>query len=124
MVNEDCKKLSNAAAAAFHTIVAKALFVTKRARLDISLAIAFLTMQVRSPDIEDWEKLRHLMGYLRGNRDRPLILGTDNEGMLMWCVNALFAVHPNMHGCWVRHRYCIARITKLGEQEAKNTKLE
>ncbi len=43
VVNEDCMKLSNEAAAAFHTIVAKALYVTKRARLDISLAVAFLT---------------------------------------------------------------------------------
>ncbi len=44
VVNEDCKKLSNEAAAAFHTIVAKVLYVTKRARQDISLVIAFLTM--------------------------------------------------------------------------------
>ncbi len=26
--------------------------------------------------------------------------------------------------CWVRRRYCLAGITKLGEQVAKNTKLE
>jgi hypothetical protein len=38
------------------------------------------------------------MEYLRGDRDRPLILGTDIEGMLMWYVNASFAVHPNMRG--------------------------
>jgi hypothetical protein len=44
VVNKDCKKLSNEAAAAFHTIVAKALYVTKRSRPDISLAIAFLMM--------------------------------------------------------------------------------
>jgi hypothetical protein len=44
VVNKDYKKLSNEAAAAFHTIVAKALYVTKRTRQDISLAIAFLTM--------------------------------------------------------------------------------
>ncbi len=90
--------LSNEAAAALHTIVAKALHVTRRARLDISLAIAFLTTQVRSPDMKDWENLHHLMEYLRGDRDRPLILGADNEGVLMWYVDALFAVHPNMHG--------------------------
>ncbi len=60
--------------------------------------IAFLTMQVRSPNIEDWEKLPHLMECLRGNRVRPLILGADNEGMLMWYVDALFAVHPNIRG--------------------------
>jgi hypothetical protein len=97
VVNEDCKKLSDEVAAAFHTIVAKVLYVTKRARLDISLAIAFLTTRVRSPNIEDWEKLCDLMEYLRGDRDRPHILGTDNEGMLMWYVDASFAVHLNMH---------------------------
>jgi hypothetical protein len=96
VVNEDCKKLSNETAAAFHTIVAKALYITKRARLDMSLAIAFLTTQVRSPNIEDWEKLHHLMEYLRGDRERPLILGADNEEMLMRYVNASFVVHPNM----------------------------
>jgi hypothetical protein len=98
VVNEDCEKLSIKVAAAFHTIVGKALHVTKRAMLDISLAIAFLISQVRSPTIEDWEKLRHLMEYLRGDKDRPLILGADNEGTLIWYVNALFAVNPNMHG--------------------------
>jgi hypothetical protein len=98
VVNEDCEKLSNEVAAAFHTIVAKVLYVTKRARPDINLAIAFLTMPVRSPDIEDWEKIRHLMEYLslRGDKDRPLILGMDNEGMLVWYLDALFAVHPDM----------------------------
>jgi hypothetical protein len=51
VVNEDCKKLSDEAAAAFHTIMAKALYITKRARLDINLAIAFLTTRVRSLNI-------------------------------------------------------------------------
>ena len=60
-VNEDCKKLFDEVAAAFPTIVTKALYVTKRTRLNISLVIAFLTMLVRSPNIEDWEKLHHLM---------------------------------------------------------------
>ncbi len=85
-------------AVAFHTIVAKDLYVTKRARPDFSLAIAFLTTRVRSPNIEDWEKFHHLIKYLGGDRERPLILGTDNEGILMWYVDASFAVHPNMCG--------------------------
>jgi hypothetical protein len=54
-VNEDCKKLSDEVAVAFHTIVAKALYVTKQARPDTSLAIAFLTTRVRAPDTDDWE---------------------------------------------------------------------
>jgi hypothetical protein len=38
------------------------------------------------------------MEYLKGDRDRLVILGADNEGMLMWYVDASFAVHPNMRG--------------------------
>ncbi len=33
---------------------------------------------------------------MRGDRDRPLILGADNHGLLMWYVDTSFAVHPNM----------------------------
>ena len=86
VVNEDCKKLPDDVAASFHTIVAKVLYVTKRARPDTSLAIAFLTTRVRAPDTDDWEKLCHLMEYLRGDRHRPLTLSDDNEGVLMWYV--------------------------------------
>jgi hypothetical protein len=68
-VKEDYKKLSDKAAAAFHMIVAKVLYVTKRARPDTRLAIAFLTTRVRAPDTDDWEKLCHLMEYLQGDHD-------------------------------------------------------
>jgi hypothetical protein len=42
-VNKDCEKLSEGAAADFHTIVVKTMYVTKSARPDTCLAIAFLT---------------------------------------------------------------------------------
>ena len=96
VVNEDCEKLSEAASADFHTIVAKTLYVTKRARPDTCLAIAFLTTRVRAPDVDDWRKLSCLMEYLRNDRLRPLILSADGSGVLMWYVDASFAVHPNM----------------------------
>ena len=96
VVDEDCKKLDPVKAKAFHNIVAKALYVMKRARPDISVAIAFLTTRVRSPDQQDWEKLSHLMQYLHGTKDLPLILGADGTGIVKWFVDASFAVHPNM----------------------------
>ncbi len=89
--NEDCDKLSEAVSADFHTIVAKTLYVTKRARPDTFLAIAFLATRVWAPVTDDWEKLYHLMEYLRGNSDRPLNLGADNNGLLMWYVDASLA---------------------------------
>jgi hypothetical protein len=36
------------------------------------------------------------MEYLRVHRLCPLILSSDGSGVLMWYVNASFAVHPNM----------------------------
>jgi hypothetical protein len=129
VVNEDCKKLSNEAAAAFHTIVAKALYVSNRARPDISLAIVFLTTRVRSCNIEDWEKLHHLMEYLRDDRDKPLILGADTEGMLVWYVDALFAMHPNMRrhtggGMTMRRGFPISVSTKQKLNTKSSTESE
>jgi hypothetical protein len=96
VVNEDCEKLSIEVAACFHKVVAKMLYLIKRARPDTSLSVAFLTTRVRAPDTDDWGKLSHLMEYLRADKDRPLVLGGENEGLLMWYVDASFAVHPNM----------------------------
>jgi hypothetical protein len=98
IVNEECERLSEAVSADFHTIVAKTLHVTKRARPDTCLAIAFLTTRIRAPNTDDRDMLCHLMEYLRGNHDQSLVLGADNDGLLMWYIDALFAVHPNMHG--------------------------
>jgi hypothetical protein len=67
-VNEDAAKLPKDQATKFHNIVAKALHVSKRARPDTSVAIAFLTTRVREPDVDDWRKLKHLMDYLRVTR--------------------------------------------------------
>ena len=70
--------------------------MSKRATPDVSTAIAFLTTRVRAPDVDDQRKLSHLMEYLRVERLCPLILSTNGSGLLMWYVNASFAVHPNM----------------------------
>jgi hypothetical protein len=43
MVDEDSMKLPEKQKAAFHNIVAKALYVDKQARPDIAVSIAFLT---------------------------------------------------------------------------------
>jgi hypothetical protein len=97
-IDEDAAKLPKVQATKFHNIVAKALYISKRARPDTSLAIAFLTTRVREPDVDDWKKLKHLMDYLRATKDLPLILGADNTGVMEWFVDASFAVHPNMRG--------------------------
>jgi hypothetical protein len=97
-VNEDREKLPPEKAVEFHNLVAKTLYATKRARPNTCTAIAFLTTRVRAPDKDDWNKLTHLMKYLRGTRALPLILSANGTGILKWWVDAAFAVHPNMRG--------------------------
>ena len=97
-VNEDCVKLPPEKTVQFHNLVAKTLYATKRARPDTCTAIAFLTTRVRAPDLDDWAKLTHLMRYIRGTRQLPLILSANKSHILKWWVDASFAVHPNMRG--------------------------
>ena len=97
-VNDDCEKLSPEKIVQFHNLVAKTLYATKRARPDTCTSIAFLTTRVRAPDKDDWKKLVHLMRYLRGTRQLPLILSANGSGILKWWVDASFAVHPNLRG--------------------------
>ena len=53
VVDEDYEKLSMGAAASFHTVVAKLLYISKRARPDASLSVSFLTKRVKGPDTND-----------------------------------------------------------------------
>jgi hypothetical protein len=97
-VDEDAVKLDQARAKAFHNIMAKGIYVAKRARPDISLSIVFLTTRVKGSDIGNWRKLCHLVEYLRSTCGLPLVLAADGTGVLSWYVDSSFAVHPDMKG--------------------------
>ena len=81
-VNDYQVKLGTVKAKYFHKIVAMMLYVTKRARPDTALSIAFLTTRVRGPDEDDWRKLDHLIYYLQRTSELPLILGATKTGVL------------------------------------------
>lgn len=98
ITNDKCDKLEPNMKETFHSLVAKILFATKRARPDTGTAISFLTTRVREPDKDDWRKLVHLMKYLRGTKDMPLILSANGSGVLKWHVDGSYTVHPNMRG--------------------------
>jgi hypothetical protein len=73
-----------------------------------------------------WEKLM----YASYTTDRPRSsVGHPVGALALICLWVLLAWSTYAHGmlsqdCWVRRRYCLAGTTKLGEQVAKNTKLE
>ena len=66
VVNKYYKKLDQEKVVEFHNIEPKTLYDTKRARPDTCTAIKFLTTRVQAADEDDWEKLVHMMQYLRG----------------------------------------------------------
>jgi hypothetical protein len=88
-------KLDKARAELFHTIVAKGLFICKRARPDIHTAIAILCGRTQAPNENDWCKLIRVLQYLNGTRDFVLTLGADDLHVIKWYVDASFAVHPD-----------------------------
>jgi hypothetical protein len=85
LFNEDQgKKLNKERADAYHTMVAKALFLCKRARSDIQPTIAVLYTRVKGPNKADWAKLVRLMKYLNGTRELKLTLSADNLHCIKW----------------------------------------
>ena len=86
-VDEYCEKLSPDEVKMFHNIVAKTLYTTKRASPDNCTEVAFLTTRVIEPKKYDWGELVHLMKYIRGTTDLPLILSTNVSGVIKWCID-------------------------------------
>ena len=89
------KTLEESRAQDFHTTVARALFVSKRARPDIQPTVAALCTRVQSPNETDWGKLMKLMKYLNGTQELMLTLTVDSLTCLKFYVDAAFAVHPD-----------------------------
>jgi hypothetical protein len=57
-IRKTTDKLDDERAMMYHHLTAKMLYLCKRARPDLQMAISFLTTQVTQPDEDDWKKLR------------------------------------------------------------------
>jgi len=80
---------------AFHTFVAKGLFLCKRARPDTQTVISALCTRVKEPTQDDWCKLLCCMRYLNATRGDELILSADDLRVMKWYVDVGFAIHPD-----------------------------
>ncbi|KAL7570585.1 hypothetical protein ACA910_017636 [Epithemia clementina (nom. ined.)] len=94
-MNEKSEVLEKTKAEQFHTFIAKGLFVTKRARPYILPAIAHLCTRVKGPTVEDWDKLKRMMRFLKCTKDDVLTLKAESLTKLDWHIDAAFAVHPD-----------------------------
>mmetsp|Transcript_21585 Transcript_21585/g.30231 ORF Transcript_21585/g.30231 Transcript_21585/m.30231 type:complete len:216 (+) Transcript_21585:2425-3072(+) len=79
----------------FHLLVAKLLFLCKRLRPDIYTTVAFLTTRLKSPALEDENKLHQVIKYLCKNKGLVLTLKIDQLQIVKWWVDASFGIHSD-----------------------------
>ena len=77
----------------FHSNVAKLLYLAKRGRPDILLAVNFLTTRVSCSTAEDWQKLDRVMKYLHGTLNLNLCLSGSKGLLVNAYIDASYAVH-------------------------------
>ena len=95
-VDEESPFLSQNEAEIFHSVVAKLLYVSIRARADLLLAVSFLCTRVSKSTKQDQQKLRRVLEYINGSMDVEYTIGADDMGKMRSWVDAAFAVHPDM----------------------------
>jgi hypothetical protein len=91
----EVEQLSEAKAENFHSVVAALLFISRRCRLDIQTAVAFLCTRVSWPDADDWLKLKRVLQYLRGTLDIFLTLGADDITKMKSWVDVSYGIHDD-----------------------------
>ncbi len=53
---------------------------------------------MKSPDKDDWGKIKRVLSYLKGTLHMHLILYTDSLTLSRWWVDATYAVHDDCRG--------------------------
>jgi len=114
----------------FHTVVAKLLYLAKRTRVDILLAIAYLCTRVKGPTTGDQVKLARVLKYLNGTAEQVLVLRPSAELLLEGYIDASFGCHPDgkshtglvvtLGGCTV---LCMSSKQKLVTRDSTEAEL-
>jgi hypothetical protein len=91
----DAPKVTAEESKYFHSHVAKLLYLSKRVRPECLTAVAFLSTRVQCCDIDDMAKLKRLLGYLRGTRDRGIVLRVGDHLQVRAYIDAAYGVHQD-----------------------------
>ena len=77
----------------FHRMVAKLLYLSKRARPDILLAVQYLTTRVKSPTKTDEKKLARVIGYLKATKEKSRTVSSKAFDRVGVYIDAAFGCH-------------------------------
>ena len=92
-VTENSEELDENKSDLFHSIVAKLLFVAKRARPDIETAVAFLFTRVSKSTEKDWLKLWRILGFLKSTINDVRIIGARSLQEIYAWIDMAYGVH-------------------------------
>jgi hypothetical protein len=93
---DDSAALDGARRKAFHSMVARLMYLAKRVRPDIMLPVVFLSTRVSIATVQDEEKLDRVIGYLKGSPDLGLKFSFPNGVYAIAAyMDASFGVHSD-----------------------------
>jgi hypothetical protein len=95
VVNAASPALTTAEAKKYHTTVAKLLYLAKRTRVDILLAVSYLCTRVKSPTRDDQAKLARVLKYLSGTAENVQVLKPKADMQLYGYIDASFGCHAD-----------------------------
>jgi hypothetical protein len=75
-VQDDATLLPEEQAIIFHRIVARLVWVQARGQRDTQTPVSFIMTRVKSPDEDDWGKLKRVLQYIKGTIHMPLSGGS------------------------------------------------
>jgi hypothetical protein len=87
-VNAEAPALPKERSDSFWSVVMKLLYVAMRARMDLLLAISFLSTRISKSTTEDKDKLKRVLEYIKGTAYMKYTLGADNLGRFRSWVDA------------------------------------
>jgi hypothetical protein len=103
----------------FHSMVAKLLYLAKKARPDFLLVVSYLATRVSRCTKDDLVKLTRLLRYLRETRDRGLLPMPGKRGITVSTyIDAAYGVHQDLKS----HSGSCVVIGDLGAVNCRSTK--
>ena len=82
-VRDDSDMASEEQQVRFHRLVAKMLYLAKRARLDCLTAVAYLATRVTRCSVDDPGKLERLLKYVNDTKDRGIVFEAGAKGIVL-----------------------------------------
>ena len=107
-ISENAELLDKGGRDIFHSLTAKFLYLAKRVRPDILVAVSFLVRRVNKPTTEDRSKLERLVRYVRGTRGLGIVLEASVNLGVYGYIDASYGVHDDMKS----HSGCVIGIGK------------